>query len=113
MTDRTYLFLGLAAKARKITSGYNACERIIKSGKAKLVILAEDASDNVREKFENMCKFRDINIRVFGVKELLGKFTGKGICSVIVVTDTGFARRLIEMIDERNMESGGGRIGKG
>ena len=46
--------LGLATKAGKIASGEFAAEKAVKSGKAHLVIVSEEASDNTRKMFQNM-----------------------------------------------------------
>jgi ribosomal protein L7Ae-like RNA K-turn-binding protein len=107
MTNSIYPFLGLATKAGKLFSGEDVCERMLKNGKAVLVIVAEDASANTGKKFEDMCKYRGIDFRIFGKKELLGKFTGKDIRSVVAVIDTGFAARLVELIDNHSLEFGG------
>ena len=47
--------LGLAAKAGKVASGEFSTEKEVKSGNACLVIVAEDASDNTKKMFRNMC----------------------------------------------------------
>jgi len=107
MVERIYTFLGLATKAGKLLSGDETCERALKSGKVYLVIVSEDASDNTKKKFKDMCSYRDIGIRYFGEKELLGKFTGKKIRSVIAIAERGFAEHLKEMIDNRGIEHGG------
>ena len=49
--------LGLAAKAGKVASGEFSTEKEVKSGNACLVIVAEDASDNTKKMFRNMCKY--------------------------------------------------------
>ena len=49
--------LGLAAKAGKVVSGEFATENAVKSGKAFLVLTAEDASNNTRKKFNDMCTY--------------------------------------------------------
>ncbi len=98
MVERIYSFLGLATKAGKLLSGEETCERKLKAGKVYLVIVAEDASENTKKKFKNMCDYRKVDIRYFGTKEMLGRFTGKGIRSVIAIADRGFAGRLKEMI---------------
>lgn len=99
MTDRIYTFMGLAQKAGKLFSGTDSSERAVKSGRAKLVIVAEDASRNTRKKFEDMCRYHGAAMRVFGMKELLGRYAGKDERSVIAIAEQGFAKRLIEMID--------------
>ena len=96
--NRIYSFLGLATKAGKLISGEESCEKAIKSGKACLIIVAEDASDNTRKKFKDMCVYRKITISFFGEKELLGRYTGKKMRAVVAILEKGFAERLSEMI---------------
>jgi ribosomal protein L7Ae-like RNA K-turn-binding protein len=107
MVERIYSFLGLATKAGKLLSGEETCERALKSGKVYLVIVSDDASDNTKKKFRDMCSYRGIEIRTFGEKELLGRFTGKNVRSVVAITERGFAGHLREMIDNRGIEHGG------
>ena len=107
MVERIYSFLGLAAKAGKLISGEETCERAIKLQKARLIIVSDDASDNTKKKFNDMCKYRNVEIRVFGLKQSLGKYTGKDIRSVLAVTDRKFAEHLREMIDSNSLEHGG------
>ena len=52
--------LGLAAKAGKVVSGEFATENAVKSGKAFLVLTAEDASNNTRKKFNDMCTYYEV-----------------------------------------------------
>lgn len=101
MTDKSYSFIGLARKAGKLVYGEMNCEKSIKSNKALLVIIACDASENTRKKFENSCKYREIPFLCFGEKEVLGRLLGKDVISVIAITDTRFAQRLIELIRVR------------
>ena len=54
--------LGLAAKAGKVASGEFSTEKEVKSGNACLVIVAEDASDNTKKLFRNMCKYYEVPI---------------------------------------------------
>lgn len=113
MTNSVYSFLGLATKAGKVVSGEDTCERAAKSNKANLLIVASDASDNTRKKFYDICKYRNINIRVFGKKEQLGKYIGKDIRSVIAICGKEFSQKLMEMIDNYSRECGGEQFGEG
>ena len=110
--NKIYSFLGLAAKAGKVISGEEACERTIKAGKAKLVIVADDASDRTKRKFASICKQNVVEFKNFGEKEFLGKFIGKEARSVIAILGEEFAKHLGEMIEGINIEFGGERIGK-
>jgi len=107
MVERIYSFLGLATKAGKTISGEGNCESAIKRRRVYLVIVAGDASENTKKKFMNMCRYRKIDIRIFGEKEKLGKYIGKKIRSVVAITDKGFAERTKELIDNRDLEHGG------
>lgn len=113
MTDKIYSFLGLATKAGKLVSGDETCEMALNKSSVNLVIVAEDASQNTKKKFTDACNFRNIEIRIFGQKDLLGKFTGKKIRSVVAILDKGFSKRLVEMIDSSvNNGCGGENIDK-
>lgn len=112
MTNKIYSFIGLARKANKLISGDETCEKLLKAGKVKLIIVAEDASLNTKKKYENACFHRNVEIRTLGTKELLGKSIGKGINSVLAVLDKGFSNNLIKLIDHENNAYGGGDIDK-
>ena len=89
--DRVLSMLGLAARSRNVVSGGFATEEAVKSGKAYLVIIAEDASDNTRKKYSNMCEFYEVPYEYYRVKAILGHAIGKEERSCLAVTDKGFA----------------------
>lgn len=91
-------FLGIATKAGKTCSGDETVESAIKNEKAVLVIVAADASENTKNKFRSMCKYRNIKYAEFGTKELLGPRVGKDSRTVVGVIDKGFGNKLYEMI---------------
>ena len=91
--------IGLASRAGAISSGEFAVERSVKSRHAKLVIIAEDASDNTKKMFDDMCRFYHIPIRIFGTKEELGHWTGKAYRASICILDEGFAKSVIERME--------------
>ena len=49
MTDRVLSMLGLAAKSGNVVSGEFSTEKAVKTGKAFLVIVADDSSDNTKK----------------------------------------------------------------
>lgn len=109
--QKIYSFMGLATKAGKLVSGEDSCERAVKSGKAVLVIVAGDASDNTRKKFRDACSYRNVEMRIFGSRELLGRYVGKDFRAVIAITSEDFAGRLKEMLDT-GIENGGVAFGE-
>ncbi len=95
--------LGLAAKAGKIASGEFSVEKAVKSGKAFLVMIAEDASDNTKKMFRNMCKYYEVPMEIFATKEELGHWVGKTYRASICILDEGFAKSIVKKIN-LNME---------
>ena len=92
--DRALSLLGLAMKAGKVVSGEFSTESSIKSHKAKLVIVTEDASDNTRKKFQDKCKFYNVPFFIYGTKNTLGHAMGKQERACAAVEDRGFAGKL-------------------
>ena len=101
--NKIYSMIGLAMKAGKLTSGEFSTEKAVKSHKAFLVIVAEDASDNTRKMFRNMCDFYRVPMYLYGTKEELGHHIGKQYRASLAVTDQGFSRSLetkLKMLEE-------------
>ncbi len=88
-------FLGLCMRAQKAAAGETAAVNAIKSGKADLIIVSEDASDNTKKKFRNSAEYYKVNIIFFGKKDELGKAIGKNETSVLAVCDSGFAEKIL------------------
>lgn len=91
--------LGLAAKAGKVKSGEYMTESAVKSGEAALVIVAEDASENTRKKFRNMCEYYKVPIRIHGIKDELGHYIGKEFRASLAITDEGLAQAILKKMD--------------
>lgn len=92
--NKIYGYLGLAARGRKLVSGEFMTEKAVKEGSARLVILAEDASDNTKKMFGNMCEFYQVPLYTMSNKELLGHTIGKQIRASLAVTDDGLAKAI-------------------
>jgi ribosomal protein L7Ae-like RNA K-turn-binding protein len=110
--DKVYSLLGLAKKAGQLSAGDETCERTIKSGKAVLVLVANDASENTKDKFKSMCNYHSVDYREYGKKLELGKYTGKDIRAVISIQSKDFKNGLLKLIDNPINESGGESFGK-
>ena len=92
--NRVLSMLGLATRSGNVVSGGFATEEAVKRRKAYLVIIAEDASDNTRKKFSNMCGFHKVPCEYYSNKEMLGHAIGKDERSCLAVTDKGFANSI-------------------
>ena len=97
--NKALSLISLATKAGKTASGEFCTEKEVKSGKAELVIVAEDASDNTKQKFKNMCEFYEVPIYFYGDKDTLGHAMGKEFRASLAVTDLGLAKGIIKHLD--------------
>ena len=67
--NKVLSLLGLATKAGKVASGEFSTEKSVKSGRGFLVLVADDASQNTKKKFQNMCDFYEVPIYFIADKE--------------------------------------------
>lgn len=97
--DNVLNLVGLALKAGKVKSGEFMTEKAVKTGAAALVIVADDASDNTKKKFRNMCEFYEVPFRTYAVKDDLGHAMGKEFRASLAVTDEGLAQAIMKKMD--------------
>ena len=90
--NKVLSLLGLATKAGKVASGEFSTEKSVKTGKGFLVLVADDASQNTKKKFQNMCDFYEVPIYFIANKEELGRFCGKEFRASLAVQDENFAK---------------------
>lgn len=93
-------FLGLAVKAGRVVTGSEAIELKIKREKGYLVIIAEDAALGSVEKIQKFAVKAELPMVFAGNKKTIGHWTGKVERVAALVTDKGFADRLIELIND-------------
>lgn len=92
--DSILSLVGIAKKAGKIAAGEFQTENAVKSGKASLVIVSEEASDNTKKKFRNMCTFYEVPILFYGEKEALGAAIGCEFRASLAVLDAGLSKAI-------------------
>ena len=94
--------ISLATKAGKTVSGEFCTEKEVKSGRAHLVIVAGNASDNTKKKFRNMCEFYEVPIYFYKDKDTLGHALGKEFRASLAVLDEGFAKGILKHLNTEN-----------
>ena len=100
--DKVLSLIGLATKAGQTASGEFMTEREVKTGRAALVILAGDSSDNTKKKFRDMCEFYKVPIYFYGDKDTLGHAMGKEFRASLAILDEGFAKGVLKHLTENN-----------
>ncbi len=98
-----YQLLGLSARAGKLVMGEMLCQKAIRTRKAKLVIISQEASPNTLKKFVEMCRYYKTDYVVVGDKEMLGRAVGKGSRTVLAVTDEGLKESLLRQLQNSGM----------
>lgn len=99
--------IGLATKAGKTASGEFSTEKAVKSGKAHLVIVSEEASDNTKKMFTNMCTYYKVPICYFGKKGELGHAMGKEMRASLTIVDAGLAKAVLKHLSIDGNANGG------
>jgi ribosomal protein L7Ae-like RNA K-turn-binding protein len=90
--DKAARYLGIARKAGYLEIGAENCGAAVRSGKAKLLLLASDASDNARQRAEGFIYGRNTPLAVLpDDKETLSGLTGTPNCAMLAFTDIGLA----------------------
>ena len=76
------------------------CLDKIKYKKAKLVLIAEDASNNTKDKFSKICEDYNVPLYIYGNKFELSRSIGKDNKTVFAVTDSNFSKSIIKMLED-------------
>ena len=103
MTDEQRIlgYLGLAARGRRIESGEDQTEKTVRNGRAHLVLIAGDASENTKKKFRNLCDYYEVPCFVFSDRATLGRTIGRRFRASCVLTDSGLAKAVIGILNRQ------------
>ena len=94
--DKLISLVGFAMKSRNLISGESLVVQSIQSNKAKVVLLAVDASKNTEKKITDKCQYYNVPIIKKFNRTTLGHAIGKDERVVIAITDDGFAKSMME-----------------
>ncbi len=100
MKKKINSYMGFAKKSGNLISGGNTCTITGSKGRLKLLIIAEDASENSREKMVRLAEKTDTAYRIYGRADDLSHAIGTSGRSVFGVTDRNFADTIMNAIDE-------------
>lgn len=99
--DKALQYLGIARKAGLLSVGEEACSEAIFNGKARLVLLAGDASPYVKKRAVSLLEGRRAPMKTLKQgKAELGDVLGRAGCSIACLTDLGLAGRFAAAMAE-------------
>ncbi len=97
--DRLLSFLGICKRAGSLITGAETVTKAVNEHKALLVLYASDVSDNSLKAVRRAAENNGVAVSELPRnKEELSFALGK-LSGVIGITDEGFAKKILEMID--------------
>lgn len=97
--DKALRLLGLATRAGKIAFGTESVIETINKKKAKLVIIANDASERTKKIIINNSNKNNIECRIYSKINDLSQIIGKENKAVIAIKDGNFSNEILKIID--------------
>ena len=97
-SEKFLRMLGLAKRAGGVAFGEGAVRDSIRDNTAKLVIVADDAADNTKKKFNDNCNFYGVRCAELFDRYALGKACGRDFAVVLSVKNEGLAENLISIL---------------
>ena len=95
--SKIYGLIGLAKRAGKTADGSFQAEEAVRSGKARLLLVAGDASEGTRKRLSDKCRYYRVPYFVFGNREKLGKAVGEAERVCVGICDSGFAGAITKL----------------
>lgn len=99
MKKKVISYLGFAKKSGNLVSGVNTCSFALTKGKAKLIILAEDISENSEKKIMKEIRKHGAEYVKYGCCEELSHAVGTSGRSVFAVCDDNFKKVILNEIN--------------
>ena len=99
MREKTLNLLGLMRQANAIAVGETNTGGAVRAGKAKLLLLASDASDNARSRARGFTHGRDVvTVTLPFTKDEIAAHVGVSSCAMAAITDIGFANAFMKSL---------------
>ena len=103
MTSNALSLLGLALRGNNLAVGEEPVAEACKTGRAKLVLTASDASLNTVERVQRWAQGGNaLRLMVPWDKETLGGALGRSVCAAAALTDQGLASALFWKLADRD-----------
>jgi ribosomal protein L7Ae-like RNA K-turn-binding protein len=109
---RAFELLGLAQRAGAVERGVDATRRAIRDGRARLVLIADDASAAQLKKITGLLEHRPVPSRPAGGQDELGAALGAPPLSAVAITRQDFAEPMLRHLSgepERLDQASGGQ----
>ncbi|MEG2702375.1 MAG: hypothetical protein RSA65_07140, partial [Clostridia bacterium] len=89
----------LCMRAGKLASGQEACVELVRSGKAAVAFMDEEASLNTKKRVTDACKARETPLYELAA-DALGDSIGKSGRMVTAIASGGMADKLLQLLKD-------------
>lgn len=97
--DKALGMIGLAKRAGKVVTGEFLCDKAIKSGQSRLIIIAADISLKGKKAVCDACNYYRVEYIEFATSEQLGRITGADRRVVVSINDENFKNAILSKIE--------------
>ena len=102
--DKALSYVALARKAGRIELGEEPVGNAAQAGKAKLILVASDASDHTWRKAKSLVAGTDQQlVRLPYTKDEMGFAIGRTSLAIAAITDAGMAASLVEALNQPDL----------
>lgn len=98
MNNKLKSMFSLCKKSGNMLSGDVQVSQAISGKKAKLLIIANNASDNTKKNFEDKAKYYKVEYFIFGDRDEMSQLIGLNNKTVFCIIDENFANKIKELI---------------
>lgn len=102
MNKKIISYLGFAKKSGNLLTGVNTCTFAMAKGKVKLVIIAEDISENSEKKIMKEIRRYGVQYVKYGESEEMSRAAGSSGRNVFALCDKGFAETILKEINRES-----------
>ncbi|MFW5951968.1 MAG: L7Ae/L30e/S12e/Gadd45 family ribosomal protein [Gemmatimonadota bacterium] len=92
--------LGLAARAGAVVAGTQPVREKVRTGAVRFALVATDLTPTGRDKLLPLLEGRNVPFVVRYERVELGRAVGKSPLATVGVVDSGFAERLVALLDD-------------
>ena len=100
MNKKIISYLGFAKKSGNLVAGVNTCTFALNKKKVKLMILAEDISENSEKKIMKEIRKHGVKYVKYGTSDEMSHAIGSSGRNVFAVCDDNFAKVICDVIDQ-------------
>jgi len=98
MNDELLGLLGIARRASRLSLGHDAAVASINKGKARLCLIASDASERLEKEFNHVLENKKIQLIRHGYSMDELNYAIGSRAGVMTVDDDGFAQRISDIL---------------